>query len=65
MMKMQRMFGGQTLNVINPRTEIGETEQEFLDQAPADYAYDFVILHNSDKLMLRFTAKRFVGEELS
>lgn len=60
MIKMQKMFGGKTLLLVNDKVTPGETEREFLRQVPEGYEYDITVKNNGPLGLLDHEAGMFV-----
>lgn len=64
MMKMKRLYGGETIVMIRPGIEVGPTEQQFLDEVPTDYSYDYAIRNCFDLKYLEGIAETFVKRRI-
>ena len=63
-MKMQERFGGQTINILRPGIEIGETEQGFLEMVPDYFDWDIELINNGSLDDWCETIKEFIEGEL-
>ena len=64
MIAMQKLYGGQTLNVWGRKSKPCKTEQAFLDSVPTGYRYDFEIDNRHSEGSLAWKAYYFATNSI-